>query len=235
MINLSKYTDPYERKARLYPALLCIFPVIVAISISYPSIYKTLSGIVVLGAAIGMMQFISHLARDKGKAIEYELFHKWGGIPSVVVMRYSDNAIAPPAKVKYHSILSKKSGIQAPTREDEESNPESADEVYLSWSDFLRGKTRDTKKYHLVFKENINYGFRRNLLGLKWFCVVFGVIGLAILNLPIISGKEFTDTMLFMTTLIVIYTLIFVFVVNSNWVKVVAKEYGKQLVEAINA
>lgn len=235
MINLSKYTDQYERKARLYPALLCIFPLMAAVSISYPAIFTKLSGLAALAVAIGLLQFISSLARDRGKAMEKDLFEKWGGIPSVVIMRYSDNSIPYPAKIKYHGILSKKSGIQAPTQDFEEKQPQQADDIYLSWSDFLRGKTRDTKKYSLVFKENINYGFRRNLLGLRWYCILSGVAGLIILNLPMLPEGNFTEIAFVISIMIFFYIALFVFVVNDLWVKIVAKEYGKQLLEAINA
>lgn len=235
MIDLSKHTDPYERKARLYPALLCIFPIIISISISFPSIFTTLSGFVALAAAFGLLQFISHLARDRGKALENGLFNLWGGMPSVVVLRHSDSLIPSPAKIKYHSVLSKKSGIKAPSREIEKKYPQQADAVYLSWSDFLRGKTRDPKKYPLVFKENVNYGFRRNLLGLKWYCVLSGAVGLVILNMPILNGNELSETMIAISLLFLLYMHVFIFVVNNSWVEVVAKAYGKQLIEAINA
>lgn len=235
MIDLSKFTDPYERKARLYPALLCLFPIIIGTSISYPMVFSTLSGIVALATATGLLQFLSHLSRDRGKALESKLFEMWGGVPSVTILRHRDNSIPSPAKLKYHMVLSKKSGIKAPTKDMEEKRPQKVDEIYLSWSDFLRGKTRDSKKYPLVFKENINYGFRRNLLGIKWLCVLSGIVGLIILLTPILSGNNFTETMIAVALIVSIYILIFIFVVNSSWVKVVAEAYGKQLIEAINA
>jgi len=52
-----------------------------------------------------------------------------------------------------------------PMIDDERSEPESADHVYDSSTAFLLEKTRDKKAFPLIFEENCNYGFRRNLWG----------------------------------------------------------------------
>lgn len=235
MIDLSKFTDPYERKARLYPALICLFPIMIGVSISYPKVFSTLSGFVALAAAVGLLQFLSHLARDRGKALEAGLYKKWGGMPSVTIFRHCDNRIPSPAKLKYHAVMSKISKINAPSKEDELQQPTKADEIYLSWSDYLRGKTRDQKKYSLIFKENINYGFRRNILGIKWFCVLSSIIAIALLFVPIFNGGEITNIVVATILFCMLYLFVFLLVVNDSWVKVVAESYGKQLIEAINA
>lgn len=54
-----------------------------------------------------------------------------------------------------------------PTREQEETDTKGADSVYESATKWLREKTRDKKKFRLLFTDNINYGFARNLLGMK--------------------------------------------------------------------
>ncbi len=234
MIDFSKITDPYERKARLYPALICLFPVMVSISLSFPKVYSTLSGFVALAAAIGVMQLMAHLARDRGKHLEQTLFEAWGGMPSVVILRYRDKTIPGPAKTKYHAVLAKKSNIVAPTELFEKENPKEADDIYESWSDFLRGKTRDGKKYALVFKENINYGFRRNLLGIKRFCILSALISFVILLFPSLKSLMLSEIQIATGTLLIIYTMIFIFVVSDRWVKTVANAYSKNLIEAIN-
>ena len=234
MTDFTKTLNPYERKARLYPALLCLFPIIISISISYPETYSSLSGFVALGATIGILQLISNLARDRGKNLESKLFEQWGGMPSLSILRYRDNSIPTPAKEKYHAILASKSKIGAPTILFEQKYPEKADEIYASWSDFLRGKTRDINKYPLVFQENINYGFRRNLLGIKWYCILSSIISILILFIPSIETLILSDIQIVVFLLLILYLWIFAFVVKSNWVKTVANAYSKNLIEAIN-
>lgn len=235
MIDLSKYFEPYERKARLYPALICLFPIILGTAISFQDVFTILSGFVALAVAVGLLQLLANLARDRGKLLEHKLFEQWGGMPSVRLFRYRDPTIPSPAKIKYHAILTKVSKINAPSPKDEENNPEKADEVYLSWSDYLRGKTRDTKKYSLLFKENINYGFRRNLLGIRWFCIISSLIGIGLVNSSIINGGQITRISIATSLMLLAYALVFLFVVKGSWVKIVADAYGRQLIEAVNA
>jgi hypothetical protein len=45
--------------------------------------------------------------------------------------------------------------------------PVRADEKYSAGTRWLLEQTRDTKKFNLIFSENIEYGYRRNALGLK--------------------------------------------------------------------
>lgn len=234
MIDLSKITDTYERKARLYPALICLFPLIVSISISYPQIYSTLSGFIALVIAVGGMQFLAHLARDKGKNIEHKLFEEWGGMPSVTILRHRDNTIPGPAKIKYHNVLASKSKIDAPTENYEMTYSKKADDIYTSWSDFLRGKARDEKKYPLVFIELINYGFRRNLFGIKWFCIFSAFTAFVILVLPQINHFVFSEIQIAVGLFLLIYMMIFMFVINANWVRTVANTYAKSLIEILN-
>jgi len=198
-------------------------------------VFTALSGLVALAVSVGMLQLLANLARDRGKSLEGTLFEQWDGMPSVRFFRHRDLTIPSPAKIKYHAILSKASKIKSPSAKEEEQNPQQADEIYLSWSDFLRGKTRDTKKYSLLFKENIGYGFRRNLFGIRWFCVVSSLIGLGLTNAEVIVGEQATDITVAVSLLLSVYAVVFLFVVNRAWVKVVADAYAKQLIEAVNA
>ncbi len=235
MINFEKVTDPYERRARLYPALICLLPLIVSISLSFPSLFTTLSGLAVLVVSLGGLQLLTQLARDRGKRLEKSLFEEWGGMPSVAIFRFSDQNIPLPAKQRYHEIVSSETGIEAPTKELEMTSPKQADAIYLSWSDYLRGKTRDVRKYPMVFKENINYGFRRNLFGIKWFCVFSGFLSIIVIAIPISQSDAITETQIGIMIAIMLYILIFIIVVNKDWVRITAFAYAKQLVESINS
>ena len=231
MIDVTKLLDPYERKARLYPALICLLPITIAVFVSFPEVYSTFSGLIALVVTFGGLQFLSHLARDRGKLLENRLFNDWGGIPSVTIFRHRDSVIPKLTKLGYHSTLSNKTGIAGPSEEIEKNDPATADEIYRSWSDHLRTHTRDETKFSLLFKENINYGFRRNLLGIKLYCLVSGLIGLGVIILPHPSHLSNTDVSTCIAIIIYISTVIFV--VNGNWVKVMADEYAKRLVEAV--
>ena len=58
-------------------------------------------------------------------------------------------------------------GYPLPTQQEEEACPAWADTKYEEAVTALREATRDTSRFPLVFAENANYGFRRNLWGLR--------------------------------------------------------------------
>jgi hypothetical protein len=125
-----------------------------------------------LGATIGGcggIFLLSQLARDAGKNGEKALFESWGGTPSVAIFRHRDTRLDSITKARYHKTLTALvKGTKAPSVEDERVAPAAADLVYTSWSSYLRVRARDdAKKYPLVLQENINYGYRRNLWGLR--------------------------------------------------------------------
>ena len=228
MIDISKYFNPYERKARVYPALLVILPLAIAISIKIPELYSSLTGFVALFAGFGGLHLLAQIGRDAGKKLEPKLYSLWGGIPSVTIFRYRDSTIPLPAKQSIHKKLALSTKTNCPTPEDEIKDPQVVDEIYRTWSDFLRNKARDTKEFNLLFKENINFGFRRNVLGLKPAYCLVGILSMLILGLPLDVTSEIELSVMF---LIALYTLFFVLLVNEAWVKVPGVEYAKRLVE----
>ena len=58
-------------------------------------------------------------------------------------------------------------GTAIPTPQDEKRDPERADQVYDACVSCLIERTRDKTRFRLLFEENCNYGFRRNLWGMK--------------------------------------------------------------------
>src|SRR2546426_4811456 len=70
-------------------------------------------------------------------------------------------------------------GGKLPTAQQEADDPPAADVVYEACGAFLRDKTRDQKKFPLVFEENCNYGLRRNLWGMKPIGIAIATLGIA--------------------------------------------------------
>lgn len=168
-----KIIDPYERKARLYPVLVALVPVLGVVIGVYGVALKLDSAFVGLLTSFGIFYFFATVGRELGKRKELHLFTKWGGKPTTQILRHSDTKVDPVTKQRYHAFLGKHLGVVFPTEEEESANPAAADSVYQAGTQWLLGKTRDTKKFSLLFKENIAYGFRRNCFGMKW-------IGLAV-------------------------------------------------------
>lgn len=187
---LEKITDNYERKARLYPALLLVMPILAMASGVYGVELQLKAAGVGLLAAFGVFYLAASIVREFGKRVEESLFSDWGGKPTTQLLRHRDSAIDPITKARYHRFLSKHMSISFPTKEDEEKNPVQADEVYQSATRWLLDRTRDKKTFALLFEENIAFGFRRNCLGVKPFAIVVCII---MLFWPLVHAKIVTS------------------------------------------
>jgi hypothetical protein len=187
---VAKVTDAYERPARLYPALLALLPLLALIMLLYGPKATALTGAVTLAVSCGGLYLTTNFCRELGKRREEKLYREWGGKPTTQLLRHRDPNIEALTKRRYHTFLASKINSAFPTKDQEASNPATADEVYQSGVRWLLNHTRpeDNKKFDLIFKENVAYGFRRNALGVKpfglimaagsllWVLVVEGVI-----------------------------------------------------------
>jgi hypothetical protein len=126
------------------------------------------------------LRFCSLTTRARGRAAEQHLYRKWGGKPTTILFRHSDDVIDANTKHRYAKFLSENiKGWTRPTSGEEARNLTAADQRYDSATRWLLEYTRDKKTYALVFNENIAYGFRRNTYGLKPHGVI--VAGLSFL------------------------------------------------------
>ena len=150
-----------------------------------------------------MMFWFANLARDRGKTLEPDLFRAWGGKPSIQLLRHSDSRIDAVTKQRYHAALSGAMHVELPTVEVESKEPARADAVYDSATRWLLEKTRDTRRFALLFKENISYGFRRNMLGVKPYGVAIAVASLlwSLAASGLIQGNELSSIPVRLTTL----------------------------------
>lgn len=164
---LKAVSRPYERKARLYPAFLCLLPIVGVAIGEYGLKLKLSEALVTLSVSIGVFFLLANIAREAGKRLESQLYQAWGGIPTVQMLRHRESRIDRITKAGHHAFLSQKLGIPFPSESDEIADPIAADHAYAAGSRWLLEATRDTKKFDLLFDENIAYGYRRNALGLK--------------------------------------------------------------------
>jgi hypothetical protein len=112
-----------------------------------------------------------------GKRLEEKLYREWGGKPTTQLLRHRDANIDAVTKRRYHAFLASKINEAFPGKDQEAANPAAADDVYQSGVRWLLNHSRpeDGKKFDLIFKENVAYGFRRNALGMKPFGLAVAV------------------------------------------------------------
>lgn len=66
-----------------------------------------------------------------------------------------------------------------PTAAEEANDPAEADKVYSAAVVWLIGQTRDIKRFPLIFKENVSYGFHRNTFGMRPAGILVAVVTFA--------------------------------------------------------
>lgn len=170
------FNDPYERKARVTPGLLVSLPILVPLVCVYGPKQPTLTAVVSLLGGCGAIYALASIARGSGKKLEEDLVKKWGGMPSTMALRHRDKFFDRVTKQRYHDDICSKLGITMPTASEEAANPVAADEAYVGATRRLRELTRGDKK--LLLKENIAYGFHRNMLAMKWMGLLTSIVGL---------------------------------------------------------
>ena len=229
-------TDGYERKARLYPALLLIAPVVATGVAMLAARLSALQSICAAVLGSGGAFLLTQLARDAGKNAQKALFEKWGGPPSVAIFRHRDTRLGRITKARYHKKLA---GLvkeaKAPTIEQEQADPEAADAVYLAWSNYLRVSTRDTKRFDLLFKENVNYRYRRNVWGLRAIGISISLACAVACAARLLSNRQATDrldeALLFAGAFAMVLLLLWLFRFTSDWVRVASDAYAERLAE----
>jgi hypothetical protein len=236
MNPLNLITEPYDRQARLYPALLLIAPAVATLVAMFSAKLTGLQSIGTSLVGFGGAFLLTQLARDAGKKGEKSLFEKWGGLPSVVIFRHRDTRLDAITKARYHKKLA---GLvkeaKAPTIEQEQADPSAADLVYSAWSNFLRVNTRDTKKFHLLFQENVSYGYRRNIWGLRPIGITASLVSFLACGFRLCfvyqSTGKFDEAVCGACAFSAIMLLLWLFRFTDVWVRGTADAYAERLAE----
>lgn len=230
--------DEYSRNARLKPAFLVWIPLTFVAAFFSSEVSAKLSVLFGSLTALGLPLLLTHVGRDYGKKKEPRLYALWGGKPSVAMLRHAARLINEHTKARYHAkatLLMPTLGF--PTWEDERQNPGLADTKYEAFCNFLIQKTRKRDEFPLLFQENVNYGFRRNLWGMKPLALslafaTWGLFG-ALAIYTIRAGSS--PSLLLMVIIALDTTLLFFWcvVVTPSWVKIAGNAYAERLLEAI--
>src|SRR5882672_1537478 len=187
-------TNPYERKARLYPALLALLPAFWLVgyyAFSTGEIAKAAASLLV---SFGGAYLLTHIAREFGKRAEADLWREWGGAPTTQLQRHADTTIDPITKAARHRFLATKIGRPIATREQEAADAVAADHGYQAGTVWLIEHTRNRQKFPLIFAENVSYGFRRNAFGLRPVAVAIAAVscGLVLLRESGVTATGFS-------------------------------------------
>jgi hypothetical protein len=231
--------DKYTYRARLLPSLLTFLPLAFAATVWFPGQETTWKVLGLIFVSSGMATLLSHFGRDLGMRKEAGLFQMWGGVPTTLMLSHRFTRFDAMTLGRYHAKLKTLlPDLQIPDLASERTNPSRASELYGSCTSFLRERTRDHKAFPLVFAENINYGFRRNLYGWK-------PIGLIVAPVGVVSCALFTATRLQAEQSVLLFgiagvvvsvtlLLLWLFVIKPDWVHLAADAYAERLIRSLD-
>lgn len=219
--------DAYSLRARLAPAGLAALPAVMLVGggLASPTSMASIAAMAFGGVGI----VAASLAREAGRKLQEALWRSWGGSPTLHRLRWRSNSDADQIE-RRHAALSEVAGFSLPTANEEEGDPAVADARYEEATALLRNLTRKREDYPLVFAENVEYGFRRNCLGLRPVGVAVA-LGTAVVGLVLaVTGA---NRFWLAAAVGVIAAVWWWRVVTGDWVKRAAELYADQLIGSV--
>jgi len=229
--------DEYTWRARLVPALLVSLPLGLVALAWFPGSapWEVLWSVLV---AAGGTLLMSQLARDWGKRKEGALFDRFGGRPTEMMLSHAHATNKAIVLARHRKLKKQFPHLRIPTELEEARNPHEAFKAYEACTEALIAKTRDRGRFPLVFEENCNFGFRRNLWGMK--AVALSIAGVGLIGVVTHAYYQFMQDESLVAQdagaagLLLLLLLILALRVTPAWVMIPAREYAKRLFEALD-
>ena len=176
-----KLFDAYERRARVFPAIIVTLPIGVTLWCAFSWEGITIGGTTGVGIVfLALLYAASMLVRTKGRELETRLMEQWGQMPSTIIMRLRNGHLGTDLKVRYHDAVRTVLDLPMPAAEEELADPATADARIRQAFDQVRGLLREHDPKGLWYWNNCDYGFQRNLLGSRSVWLVSACVSLII-------------------------------------------------------
>lgn len=224
----------YKLFARVLPMYLTLLPAALAAHVWIGSNSIMAGAITLLGGPLCLAFLLAEFGRDAGYRKQERLWELWGGSPTTQLLRHRNGAANPVVRTRVHKKLHKlMPDITLPTHEEEAADPKAADQVYEACVQHLIGRTRDRARFRLLYKENVSYGFRRNLWALK-------PLGLVLCGFSFVSSIAFllkewptpAPDAAVAAAMSVALTGMWLVRIRVSWIRIPADAYATRLLEA---
>jgi hypothetical protein len=226
--------DHYSLRARLQPALLVLLPVALTVIAWVPTSQVLFGGIWSLLGLTGFTFLLAQIARDRGKWSESDLWASWGGKPTTQLLRHSSSS-NKVSLARVHARLSAIVGKPFPSEKEELNSPDAAEDIYDDAVAVLRNKTRDAKAFPLIYKENVSYGFRRNLHAMRaagTFIALLATIAAGLAAVMRVASNGDALIAWICTSINAMLLSLWILRFNSKWVRLPAFAYAERILEA---
>ena len=176
LLQILSLSDRYERKACLLPGLLlAAVPALTAWTVLHEFATWDMAAGTSLGLEFLVAFVLGHLARARGRNIEEVLWKAWGGSPTTRWLRPWDTTCSDQQKSKWRAAIKKLTGLTIPASVPASGDQTEVDRVNTDAVRQLRYFLRGKPEAAMVATHNEDYGFARNLCGVRWHWVVICV------------------------------------------------------------
>jgi hypothetical protein len=216
-------------RARLAPAMIAAVPALALTGFGAFTANSSVRAVTVVAGAVAIA--VAGLVRGAGRRIEPALWASWGGSPTLQRLRWRTRDAGVVERL--HERMRSRLGATLPNAREEVADPLKADQRYEEALTTLRTRTRDRQKFHLVVHENVEYGFRRNSLGIRRYGLGIAV-GSCALSLFLSARSEDWRQWLISAVIALFGVIYWAKVVTPGWVRAAAELYADRLLEAID-
>lgn len=229
--------DTYVWRARIAPAIVATFPVLSLGALLLPLLVdaEKLWSL----ASLGITTLAALIARRAGNRVQPSLLNSWGGWPTTDRLRHRSQT-SPQEVARRHDQVRRVLGsdVRLPTEDEEAADPAGADVIYVDVTRRVTAMVRGDAQFRLVNVENRNYGYARNLLGLKRFgraCALATLLVAAAATAIAAETGEVRDALgLIFPAVSAVVALALWPQVDSDFVRPSADAYADRLIEALD-
>ncbi len=240
--ELGKYFDHYTIHARFLPVFFISFPVVLTILAWYPDAKTILGGAITVLISFGVMSFLSNYVSNLGNNLQDKLYKDWQGEPTTLILQPNNDTLDKFTKLRYFKWINcHRPDLSLPESFESYISDDELTEKIRSSVNFLREYTRDRKKNEKIYRDNVAYGFSRNLVALRYYgmliCIACISTSLFVINQQVKDEIPFRlDTLGVSSTLIsLVFFISHVFILNHSFVKWRAYRYALSLFEVCDS
>ena len=166
LVRVLLAADPFERRTRLYVAIMVLLPAIASLANAYLPDLKSISfGVlfIVCGGSWVLGQFVQSLGQRKQELLRL----RWGGRPATLLMRHQDPTVVASIKKVWHKRYAARLNVPFPTAAEERRQPARADCIYAQAASWSECHTENRTRYPILWQCRTQYEFFLNGFALR--------------------------------------------------------------------
>lgn len=169
---LGKWFDEYEIRTRVIPGILACLPFLF-LGLAVPKEWYSKLALTAGESLIVVAFFkgIVGIVQAEGNRYQEKIEQEWNGLPSTRFLRKDDERYSIEFKEQFATVVKRTFGINLNIEDDK-----SIRTAFAAIKNFLHRNDKQ-KRWQI---HNIDYGFHRNMCGLRWWIILSHISALII-------------------------------------------------------